>query len=127
MPNPNIVEIIDHPSIVLGTAVSLSVGLRPRRIVMRKLEDAYATCIEYMTVRVETRKLEANAALPQRGNALRDYIVCEHDFFDGEHRFRFSTVDENGTSAVKSEELARARALEDYNSRVRTFGICTIG
>jgi hypothetical protein len=104
--NPNIIEIIDDPSVRMSTSLKLSEGLRPLRVVLRELPEKFVTHIELMTIAVETRVEEGHTY---------DYVVCRHDGFDQGHYFEF------GELVGRSREEAIQQAHEDFNKRATRY------
>ena len=79
MPNPNIIEFKNDPSVELGSSVKLDPGMRPRRVVIRSLPGKFVTHMELMRVDVETRTNEEGRTY--------DVVVCSHESFDQGHYF----------------------------------------
>jgi hypothetical protein len=99
--NPNIIQIVDHPSIIRSTSIKLAEGLRPRRIVLRKLPGKFVTHSEHLTIRV----VETSAS-PDR---KYDCVVCEHEDFDQGNYFEFHNE--------ASEKIALTKAEHDFETR----------
>ena len=107
MGNPNIIVFINDPSILRSTSLKLDEGLRPRRVVLRRLEGKYVTHDEYMHISVETKENEDGSKL--------DNVVCRHECFDHGHYYDFG-----GHSGV-SEDAAKEQAIADFQKRAGRF------
>ena len=100
--NPNLIETEDDPTIIAAGSVTLSAGLRPRRIVLRRLENQFTTHAEYMHVSVVTE---------DRDGVTYDVVRLTHESFDGGHYFSFG-----GATGVTASE-AREAANRDFDQR----------
>ena len=108
MPNPNVISVFDEPSIIRSTALRLSEGLRPRRVVLRHLwaEMKYVVHDEYLKIRVETR---------QSWRGPLDYVICTHDGFDHGSYFEY------GPGWGRTREAALALASSAFDSRAARY------
>lgn len=109
MPNPNIINIIDHPSIIRSTSVRLAEGRRPTRIVLRHFPDEqkFVTHYEVMTVEVRT---------VQRDGRMYDDVILASEGFDN------GTYFEYGPGWHRTEEDAMEAAKKNFYERAARLG-----
>lgn len=102
---PNIIRTEDHPTIVAAgaTTLILSPGMRPKRVVLRKVRNEYVTHVEYMHIRTVRETVAAAGEC--------DVIVLSHEDFDHGHYFPF------GGHTGKTEDEARNAAIDDWHAR----------
>jgi len=121
MKNPNIIEFVDHPTVVLNSGLVLSPGLRPTRVVLRHLEDEgkFVTHLEFMRIDVETRIFYKNT-LPEGSRPVYDVVVCRHEFFENGRYFEYDLPGRrpiHNRTREEAYEVAR-KDFEDRRKRV---------
>ncbi len=71
----NVVHVKNEDTVLHGSRIVLSEGLRPKRIVLVDTGREFVTYIEYLHIRTETSASEEDA------------IICTHQAFDQGHYF----------------------------------------
>ncbi len=113
MPNANVIKFESHPSVISGTRVVLSEGMKPCRVVLRDDGRQFIVHNELLQIVVETRTAQPPTWEPAA--ATYDYVLCIHEAFDQGDYFQY------GSTFLPSKEEALKRAMEVYVGRARRF------
>jgi predicted metal-binding protein len=101
----NITHVRNEASILFGSKIVISEGLRPKRIVLREEPKKFVVTLEYMDASVEE-------LLPNEygSSSVRHALVFEHSCFDQGNYFDFNEV--NGVTRALAKELAEKCFME---------------
>jgi hypothetical protein len=105
---PNLIRLVNDPSIIAFGPITLSSGLRPRRIVLRKLPGQFVTHVEYVHLDVRRETLPPTDDF---SGGEFDVVHVTHDEFEHGHYFTFNNVNR------VTEEKAFNDALDNMRKR----------
>jgi len=101
----NVIEFIDHPSVMTSGPLTLAPGRRPKRVVLRKLDREFVTHVEYMVI---------TSSIEKRENVNIVIVRCAHRDWDLGHYFTF------GGPTGRSEADALKEATADFQERLQS-------
>lgn len=97
----NVSRIVNEPTVIAGSKIVITEGLRPRRVVLREMPLKFVVHTEYLDASVEMNHGKRESAT----------LVFTHADFDQGNYFDFNEV--NGTT----RELAHELATDCFNKR----------
>lgn len=111
----NIVEFIDHPTIVYASALKLASGLRPYRVVLREEQSEFIVHDEYMRIRIEQDKKDGR-------QFTYNVLVCEHDGFGNGKYFNYDEPGKSFHGQTRNDALKLATECFESRREDRRIG-----